>query len=94
LDLPGLDFIKMDIQGAESLLIKGGRKTIDKYSPTILFEHDDTIIIPEHVGLKMVTTPFFELVKLGYNNFTYLGEGNYITRRDKHKNFEDMLKHS
>ena len=94
LDLPSLDFIKMDIQGAEGLLVKGGRKTIDKYSPVILFEHDDTIVVPEHVGLKVVPSPFFELSKLGYNTFTYLGELNYITRRDKHKNFEDMLKHS
>ena len=92
LDLPGLDFIKMDIQGAEGLLVKGGRKTIDKYSPVILFEHDDTIVVPEHVGLKVVPSPFFELAKLGYNNFTYLGEGNYITHRDKNKNFEDTFK--
>jgi FkbM family methyltransferase len=92
LDLPGLDFIKMDVQGSEGLVIMGGRNTIDKYSPIILFEHDDTFVIPEHVGLTEVPTPFFELVKLGYNTFKYLGENNYITYRDSDPNFEDAFK--
>ena len=92
LDLPGLDFIKMDVQGSEGLVIMGGRNTIDKYSPIILFEHDDTFVIPEHVGLTEVPTPFFELVKLGYNTFKYLGEHNYITYRDTELNFEDAFK--
>jgi FkbM family methyltransferase len=92
LDLPGLDFIKMDVQGSEGLVIMGARETIKKYSPIILFEHDDTSVIPEHVGLTEVPTPFFELVKLGYNTFKYLGEHNYITHRDSEPNFEDAYK--
>ncbi len=91
LDLPGLDFIKMDIQGSEGLAIMGARKTIDKYSPVILFEHDDTLVKPEHVGLTEVPTPFFELVKLGYNTFKYLGQHNYITHRDDKPNFEQSF---
>ena len=90
LDLPGLDFIKMDVQGSEGLVIMGAQKTIDKYSPIILFEHDDTLVKPSDVGLDQVPTPFFELVKLRYNSFLYLGGHNYITRRDDKPNFENM----
>ena len=92
LDLPGLDFIKMDVQGSEGLVIMGAHKTIDKYSPTILFEHDDTLVKPCDVGLDQVPTPFFELVKLGYNTFEYIGEHNYITQRDPNPTFENAYK--
>jgi FkbM family methyltransferase len=81
LNLPGLDFIKMDVQGSEGLIIMGAQKTIDAYSPIILFEHDDTFVKPGDVGLDQVPTPFFELVKLKYNTFIYLGGHNYITSR-------------
>lgn len=91
LDLPGLDFIKLDIQGSEGLAIMGASQTINKYSPVILFEHDDTSIKPEHVGLEYVPTPFFELVKLGYNTFKYLGGHNYITYRDHQPHFDQLF---
>ena len=87
LNLPGVDFIKMDVQGSEGLVIMGARETIRKYKPTIFFEHDDTHVKPEHVGLENIPTPFFELVALGYNTFTYLGEHNYITHWDPECNF-------
>jgi len=82
LNLPGLDFLKMDVQGSEGLIVMGAHKTIKKYSPVIMFEHDDTRVNPADVGLDEIPTPFFELVKLGYHTFKYLGGHNYITLRD------------
>jgi hypothetical protein len=82
MNLPGLDFMKIDVQGSEGLIIMGACKTITKYKPVIMFEHDDTRISPEVLGLNEIPTPFFELVKLGYTTFRYLGGHNYITEWD------------
>ena len=34
-----IDFIKIDVEGAEWLVMDGAKKTIKKYKPTIVFEH-------------------------------------------------------
>jgi FkbM family methyltransferase len=38
LDVRRVDFIKLDIEGAELLALKGGKALINKYQPVILFE--------------------------------------------------------
>lgn len=78
LDLPGLDYMKIDVEGAEGLVIQGAKKTIEKFHPIICFEHNGQRINPEDVGVKEVSTPFQELVKLGYRNFVYLDWENYL----------------
>jgi FkbM family methyltransferase len=79
MELPGLDFMKIDVEGAEGLVIQGAQETIKKYKPVIFFEHNYQTIRPEDVGLVHVPTPFEELVKLGYTVFRYVGQENYIT---------------
>jgi FkbM family methyltransferase len=79
LDLPGLDYMKIDVEGAEGLVIMGARETIKKYKPVIFFEHNHKTINPTHVNLEHVPTPFEELVKLGYKTFKYIDWENYIT---------------
>ena len=91
LHLSGLDFLKMDVQGSEGLVIMGARETITKYKPTILFEHDNTRVDSAYFELAEIPTPFFELVKLGYNTFKYLGGHNYITQWNNELNFEDSF---
>lgn len=77
-ELPGLDFMKIDVEGAEGLVIQGGKETIQKYKPVICFEHNCQQIEPSTVDLKHVPTPFEELVKLGYKRFEYLDWENYL----------------
>lgn len=77
-NLPGLDFIKIDVEGAEGLVIEGAAETIKKYKPIVFFEHNYQTIDPKMVGLTHVPTPFEALVKLGYKNFTYVDWENYI----------------
>ena len=79
LDLPGLDFLKIDVEGAEGLVIQGGAETIKKYKPVIFFEHNYQTIDPKVLGLDRVPTPFEALVKLGYKTFKYVDWDNYIT---------------
>lgn len=78
LELPGLDFIKIDVEGAEGLVIMGGKETIKKYKPVVCFEHNYQRIEPSDVNLEHVPTPFEELVKLGYKRFEYLDWDNYL----------------
>jgi len=53
LKLPRVDYIKMDIEGAETRAIAGARETIEKFHPrlSIATEHspDDAVKIPEAV---------------------------------------------
>ncbi len=42
--LERLDFIKIDVEGAEYLVLKGAAHTLDRYSPTIIFERNDESI--------------------------------------------------
>lgn len=78
-DLPGLDFIKIDVEGAEGLVIQGGRETIKKFKPIVFFEHNYQTVDPMVLNLDHAPSPFEELVKLGYKTFTYVDWDNYIT---------------
>jgi FkbM family methyltransferase len=79
LNLPGLDFMKIDVEGAEGLVLQGAAETIKKYKPVIFFEHNEQRIDPKVLGLEHVPTPFEVLATLGYKNFKYVDWANYIT---------------
>ncbi len=59
LDLPPPFLMKIDVEGNEAHVIIGGRKTIAKNTPYIVFEHHRESIEPSF-------TVFNELEKLGY----------------------------
>ena len=59
LDLPPPFLMKIDVEGNEARVITGGRKTIAKNTPYIVFEHHRQSIEPSF-------TVFNELEKLGY----------------------------
>lgn len=80
LDLPGLDFMKIDVEGAEGLVLSGAANTIRKFKPVITFEHNFQRVDPKTVGLEVVSTPFEVLVDLGYSTFVHIGDNNYITK--------------
>lgn len=80
LNLDSCDFIKMDVEGAEPLVIMGGIDTIKSYKPVIMFEYNGNTIKPDLVGLKEIPDTIELIKSLGYNNITQIDAGNYIAK--------------
>lgn len=61
--LPRVDFIKMDIEGAELNALRGGEETIRAFRPTLAIsayhKEDDLITIPEYLNKLDVGYEFF-----------------------------------
>ena len=71
LDLERCDYIKIDVEGAEILVLTGALNTINKYHPIIFFEKTDKTLSTEMIESMNIKTDFETpinlLVKLGYN---------------------------
>jgi FkbM family methyltransferase len=39
MNLQGCDYVKIDVEGAENLVLMGARETLREYKPTICFEY-------------------------------------------------------
>lgn len=70
-DIQNVDFIKIDAEGYEPLVIKGALKTIEKFKPIILYERKDH---PERYGYKRDSIRDI-LMPLGYRMIRKLGKG-------------------
>jgi FkbM family methyltransferase len=81
LNLSKCDFIKLDLEGSEALALLGAVKTIEKFKPTILFEHNHHQIDDSYYDLFQVEriTPFEILESLGYL-IEDVGLSNYLAR--------------
>jgi FkbM family methyltransferase len=77
LNLEGCDFMKIDVEGSEGIALMGATDTIKKYKPVIMFEHNQTKIVPSNDGHEF--SPFYILSGLGYRVYIHLDWGNYIT---------------
>lgn len=58
------DFLKIDVEGNEMRVFRGGEQTLRKYKPRILVE-----IEARHVGAGQVRETFGYLAQLGYKGF-------------------------
>lgn len=81
-NLPGLDFMKIDVEGAESLVIQGAKETIEKYKPVIFFEHNHKKI---DILCDTIVSPFHDLTHLGYNVYVHLDWDNYLAFHNTYK---------
>lgn len=81
LELENIDFIKIDVEGAEALVLLGGIETIKKYKPVICFESNFKTItaeMKEMFGLDDVKTPKEILQEIGYTIFADIPNENII----------------
>jgi FkbM family methyltransferase len=63
IDAPRLDFIKVDVEGAEELVFRGALRTIERFRPSILFESNANGAAA--LGLDYLDAPRL-IEKLGY----------------------------
>ena len=83
LNLPCLDYMKIDVEGAESLVLIGARETILKYKPVICFEFNHKRISSEYlkeIGIENLPTPHEILESYGYTSFENIQYENIIAR--------------
>lgn len=81
LNLDRCDYIKIDVEGAEGLVIQGAANTIRKYRPVICYEYADYLDMSElcqTLGLSELPNPKKELEALGYKEFLHLEGDNWL----------------
>ena len=82
LELDALDYIKIDVEGAETLVLMGGEYTIKKFKPIICFEFNDfKKLSPEYLkelGYDSILTPRELLESWGYTKFEGIKYENFI----------------
>jgi len=70
-DLQGLDWMKLDVEGGELTVLKGARKHLAKYHPTLIIENHINVV---RIGDWMRATNMLGEMRtmlegLGYNQF-------------------------
>lgn len=83
LNLKSCDYIKIDVEGFEPLVLMGAKETIKKFKPTILFESNHKVIskeMAEKFGLSYPVESSFDILKLhGYKEIKLIdNEHNYL----------------
>lgn len=69
-----IDFIKMDIEGAEGMALDGASETISKNKPIIIMEFNETQL--KHVSGISALDLFLKVVNLGYSSHKILKNGD------------------
>lgn len=70
----GVDIIKLDVEGAEWYVLRGGRKLIKRYHPALFTEHVNTHLF-DYKAKNLIET----LRSWGYKNFREMGIDIWIT---------------
>jgi len=74
LDAVDVSFLKVDIEGAEIFALRGARRTIENFRPTVLIEINPWFLDGFGVKIDDLINPFIEL---GYRLYIYdEGQGN------------------
>lgn len=74
LTLDRLDYLKIDVEGYEEKVIKGGLNTIRKFKPIIIMECMDDYSEQEPMSKANLENKYKSLLDLGYT-YTILGKG-------------------
>lgn len=80
LNLSSLDYMKVDVEGAEALVFMGAKETIIKHKPVICFEDlkqlDQSYV--RSIGIDNMPSTYEILRSYGYSNFTRIAYENVI----------------
>lgn len=88
-DLKRLDLIKIDVEGAELMVLKGAEKTLKKYGPQIICEFSDLTT----KGFGYQAKEIFEwLVQKGYRAYRINNQGDILIEPGKeHYDYDNLL---
>jgi FkbM family methyltransferase len=82
LQLEICDFIKIDVEGAENLVILGGHATIKRFRPLIFFESNHTKMTPETLtamGIYEALPSATQMLRnLGYSRIFKIDSNNFL----------------
>lgn len=84
LNLEKVDYIKIDVEGAESLVLLGAENTIKTNYPIICFEHNHKKLSSEYLkilGFDHLDSPIEILKSWGYTKFTNIPYENIIAEK-------------
>jgi FkbM family methyltransferase len=88
--LAKLDFIKIDVEGMEYEVIKGGLTSINTYRPVIYYETLETF--RESRGFDLYGSIFDMLNNIGYKHFYPSADGEFVEAKNMKSLFaSDML---
>ena len=86
-EIEGPDVIKIDVEGAESAVFEGGRETLRKSSPSIIFEADENLV---RMGLNVEDVFDSLLQAVPYRFFEIDLDGNLAAAHPPYR-FGDYL---
>jgi FkbM family methyltransferase len=66
--IPWVDFMKVDVEGFESAVLEGGRRTIERHRPNLLLEIEDRHLDKYGMSAADVTEP---LLRMGYRMYIW-----------------------
>lgn len=94
MNLNSCDFIKIDAEGFESLIVMGGYETIKKYLPPIFYEDTFKTVTNEmkayfNLSSEIKTTKTF-LIELGYDKFVSYPIDNYLALHPSSRFYNHM----
>ena len=83
-----IDFIKIDTEGSEYFILKGGLKTIEKFKPIIQFEYN---FITKKLGKKRLKDILKIFIKLNYKKYYLVRNDKILPKIKKKQFFSDIV---
>lgn len=90
LELPKIDFIKLDTEGFEWNVIKGGQKLIERDHPVILFEYNPIMYEKQNPGDAITFLEFFD--KRGYSLYDIYKDPSLENRIENFSKYKAIFK--
>jgi FkbM family methyltransferase len=88
--LPGLDFIKIDVEGYEGNVINGARRTLSSYRPVVVLELNHWCL---NAFQRTSIPDFFDLLRSVFPVLYAVDGGNYLDLHDNGDSYTVMYYH-